>query len=59
MYYATVDAPPTIKEMVEMVAEKYDLELPLTDQVYAILYEGRDPREALQALMSRDLRSES
>ena len=31
MYYATVDAPPTIREMVAAVAEKYDLELPLTD----------------------------
>lgn len=36
-----------------------DVELPLTDQVCEILFEGRDPREALQALMSRGLRSES
>jgi glycerol-3-phosphate dehydrogenase (NAD(P)+) len=35
------------------------VEMPLTDQVCEILFEGRDPREALQALMSRDLRSES
>jgi hypothetical protein len=31
MYYATVDAPPTIREMVTGITEKYDLELPLTD----------------------------
>ena len=31
MYDATVDAPPTIREMVTAITEKYDLELPLTD----------------------------
>jgi glycerol-3-phosphate dehydrogenase (NAD(P)+) len=34
------------------------VELPITDQVCALLLEGRSPREALEALMSRDLRSE-
>jgi len=35
------------------------VELPITDQVCAIALEGRGPREALQALMTRDLKSES
>lgn len=35
-----------------------DVVLPITEQVCAMLFEGRGPREALQALMSRDLRSE-
>jgi len=34
------------------------VELPITDQVCALLLEGRSPREALEALMSRDLKSE-
>jgi len=34
------------------------VELPITEQVCAMLFEGRSPREALQALMSRDLKSE-
>ena len=34
------------------------VELPITDQVCAMLFDGRSPREALQALMSRDLKSE-
>jgi glycerol-3-phosphate dehydrogenase (NAD(P)+) len=34
------------------------VELPITEQVCAILVEGRSPREALEALMSRDLKSE-
>jgi len=36
----------------------HGVELPITEQVCAMLFEGRSPREALQALMSRDLRSE-
>jgi glycerol-3-phosphate dehydrogenase (NAD(P)+) len=34
------------------------VELPITEQVCAILLEGRGPKEALAALMSRDLKSE-
>ena len=34
------------------------IELPITDQVCAILLEGRSPREALESLMARDLKSE-
>ena len=34
------------------------VELPLTEQVVAILVEGKSPRDALEALMSRDLKSE-
>jgi glycerol-3-phosphate dehydrogenase (NAD(P)+) len=36
----------------------HGVELPITEQVCAMLFEGRSPREALQALMSRDLKSE-
>jgi glycerol-3-phosphate dehydrogenase (NAD(P)+) len=32
--------------------------LPITEQVCAMLFEGRSPREALQSLMTRDLKSE-
>ena len=34
------------------------LEMPITEQVHAILAEGKNPRDALEALMSRDLKSE-
>jgi glycerol-3-phosphate dehydrogenase (NAD(P)+) len=36
----------------------HDVELPITEQVCAMLFEGRSPREALQSLMTRDLKSE-
>jgi glycerol-3-phosphate dehydrogenase (NAD(P)+) len=34
------------------------VELPITEQVYKILYEGKDPAEATTDLMSRDLKDE-
>jgi glycerol-3-phosphate dehydrogenase (NAD(P)+) len=36
----------------------HGVELPITEQVCAMLFEGRSPREALQSLMTRDLKSE-
>ena len=35
------------------LARKYGVEMPITEQVYAILYEGRLPKEALWSLMAR------
>ena len=37
----------------------HGIELPITEQVCAILFEGRRPDHALQALMSRDLKREA
>ena len=31
---------------------------PITREAYAILYEGRDPRQAMQMLMTREKRHE-
>ncbi len=41
------------------VAEKLGIEMPIANQVYRILYEGASPREAVEALMSRELKPES
>ncbi len=45
-------------EAVHEVAEKLGIEMPICHQVYRILYEGASPREAVGALMRRDLKSE-
>jgi glycerol-3-phosphate dehydrogenase (NAD(P)+) len=45
-------------EAVHEVAEKLGIEMPICYQVYRILYEGASPREAVGALMRRDLKSE-
>lgn len=37
---------------------EYGIELPITQQVHAMLYEDKDPREAVQELMGRRLKDE-
>jgi glycerol-3-phosphate dehydrogenase (NAD(P)+) len=40
------------------MSRKMGVEMPITEQIYRMLYEGLDPKEALQTLMSRDLKHE-
>ena len=40
------------------LAQKQDIEMPIAEQVYRVLYDGADAREAVNALMTRDLKSE-
>jgi glycerol-3-phosphate dehydrogenase (NAD(P)+) len=44
---------------VHEVAQKLGIEMPIVNQVYRILYEGATPREAVEALMRRELKPES
>ena len=47
----------TVKALVEM-GEKYGIDLPICNAVYAILYEKADPANTLDALFKRDMKSE-
>lgn len=40
------------------LSKKMGVEMPITTQVYQILYEGKEPMEAVRALMSRELKME-
>ncbi len=40
------------------LAQKNKIDMPICEQIFHILYEGKDPRFALQNLMSRKLREE-
>lgn len=40
------------------MAQKLGVEVPITEQVYRILYEGKDPRDAARDLMARTLKPE-
>jgi glycerol-3-phosphate dehydrogenase (NAD(P)+) len=46
-------------EAVNEVAEELGIEMPICHEIYRILYEGADPRAAVGALMSRQLKSEN
>jgi glycerol-3-phosphate dehydrogenase (NAD(P)+) len=41
------------------LSQKVGVEMPIAEQVYHILYDDLDPKEALRTLMSRDLKQES
>ncbi|MBI3754095.1 MAG: NAD(P)H-dependent glycerol-3-phosphate dehydrogenase [Deltaproteobacteria bacterium] len=40
------------------LAEKYKIEMPITEQVYRVLYENKSPKEAVMDLMTRRLKGE-
>lgn len=45
-------------EAVYRLSLAINIELPITEQVYRILYEGKDPYQTVKELMSRELRQE-
>lgn len=38
-------------------AKKLDIDMPITESIYAILFENKDAREAVDLLMGREKRS--
>jgi glycerol-3-phosphate dehydrogenase (NAD(P)+) len=48
---------PTTRSAFEC-ARKLNIETPIIDQVYAILYEGKSPQQAMQDLLQRDQKAE-
>jgi glycerol-3-phosphate dehydrogenase (NAD(P)+) len=38
--------------------EELDVQMPITDQLYKVLFEGKDPKDAVVKLMTRDKKSE-
>jgi glycerol-3-phosphate dehydrogenase (NAD(P)+) len=47
----------TAREVVQL-ARKYRVEMPISEQVFRVLHEGLAPAQAVQNLLSRDIRSE-
>jgi glycerol-3-phosphate dehydrogenase (NAD(P)+) len=52
-----VEGVQTAREVHEL-AQREGVEMPITEQVFAVLYEARAPRVAVHALLSRELKSE-
>ncbi|MFH1893342.1 MAG: NAD(P)H-dependent glycerol-3-phosphate dehydrogenase [Candidatus Zixiibacteriota bacterium] len=46
-------------QSVHSLAKRLGIEMPITEQIYLILFEGKDPLVAVRELMSRDLKSET
>ena len=43
---------------VRALAEKHGIEMPITEKIFEIIYEGKDPRLAVKELMTRGLKKE-
>ncbi len=43
---------------VHALARRMEVEMPICEQVYKVLYEDKDPKMAVRDLMDRDLRHE-
>lgn len=52
-----VEGVKTVKA-VKKISEKYNLELPISEMVYKIIYEGLSPKKAVKKLMSRQPKKE-
>lgn len=52
-----VEGVGTARILVEL-ARSLDIELPICEQVYAVLYEGKSPRDAVQSLLTREQKAE-
>ena len=45
-------------EVAHKLAQKYNIEMPIVDTVYDVLYNGLQPKEAVTLLMTRDKKCE-
>ncbi|MDD4409289.1 MAG: NAD(P)-dependent glycerol-3-phosphate dehydrogenase [Candidatus Pacebacteria bacterium] len=48
----------TTTEAIYQMSKKYGVEMPITEQVYKILYENKDPKKAIFELMTRERKAE-
>ena len=44
---------------VKMLAQRMGVEMPIVDQIYQVLYQGKDAREAAKDLLARDKKAEA
>ena len=54
---SVVEGVPTTRSVVQLAAT-HGVEMPITEAVHSILFDGLPPREAIRALMSREPRAE-
>ena len=45
-------------EVAHILAQKYDVEMPIVETVYEVLHNNLDPRKAVNILMTRKLKTE-
>ncbi len=53
-----VEGINTAREVIRL-AQHYQVEMPISEQVFRVLHEGLAPAAAVRNLLSRDIKSES
>jgi glycerol-3-phosphate dehydrogenase (NAD(P)+) len=53
-----IEGIPTTKTIYQL-AQKHDIDMPITEQVYKVLYEGANPKDAVNNLLSRQPKPEN
>lgn len=54
----SVEGVPTAREVTRL-AKAHGIEMPISEQVHSVLYEGKNPRAAVQALLQREPKAET
>ena len=52
-----VEGVPTAREVMRL-AKSHKIEMPISEQVYCVLHEGKNPRAAVQSLLQREQKAE-
>lgn len=55
--HSVVEGIPTTQAVVRL-ARQYDVHMPITEAMYAVLFEGKNAHQAIEELMSRQLKRE-
>lgn len=55
--YDVAEGVPTAKAA-RTLSRKVKIEMPITEEVYSVIYDGKDPFKAISSLMARDLKNE-
>ena len=55
--HMVVEGIPTTKAVYELAKEK-NVELPITNEIYEVLFEGKDCDQSVKDLMNREIKSE-
>ena len=45
-------------KVIHKIAKENNISMPITDEIYAVLYEGKEPMQSAKDLMIRDLKAE-
>lgn len=53
-----VEGVPTAREVMRL-AKAHSIEMPISEQVYCVLHEGKSPRNAVQSLLQREQKAET